>query len=268
MRISEARRESSSSQAASKTSRCARAAQIAKTRCSAKALRALASQRHPRNVSRAYNGMGPRPLFTTHSARQAASVELFIVAHPCRKQGCPDSGQLAHRRPLSAPEHAQATPSFGQSWPISRLGARPVGRAVGIAHRRRQGRGLFSGELPPTDLLLTRSPSATRPPSCRTSSPSACSPSSSRSASTDRSRPGVGLESELGLGLGLGLVLGLESTLALALTLTLPLGLPRTGQPRAARHRLRQGRAHRADHARAGVGARGRALRRRLARAH
>ena len=45
---------------------------------------------HPHNVSRAYNGMGPRPLFTTHSAHQAASVELFIVAHPCQKQGCPD----------------------------------------------------------------------------------------------------------------------------------------------------------------------------------
>ena len=65
---------------------------------------------HPPNVSRAYNGMGPRLLFTTHSARQAASVELFIVAHPCRKQGCPDSGQLARPRPLSAPEHASGHP--------------------------------------------------------------------------------------------------------------------------------------------------------------
>ena len=92
----------------------------------AKALRALASQRHstPTNVSRACNGMGPRPLFTTHSARQAASVELFIVAHPCRKQGCPDSGQLAHRRPLSAPEHASGHPELR---PVS--AHRPVGGA-------------------------------------------------------------------------------------------------------------------------------------------
>ena len=79
---------------------------------------------HPPNVSRAYNGMGPRPLFTTHSARQAASVELFIVAHPCRKQGCPDSGQLAHRRPLSAPEHASGHPELR---PVS--AHRPVGGA-------------------------------------------------------------------------------------------------------------------------------------------
>ena len=85
-----------------------------------KALRALASQRHSTPTQRQLRS---RPLFTTHSARQAASVELFIVAHPCRKQGCPDSGQLARPRPLSAPEHAQATPSFGQSRPVGRLGA-------------------------------------------------------------------------------------------------------------------------------------------------
>lgn len=79
---------------------------------------------HPPNVSRAYNGMGPRPLFTTHSAHQAASVELFIVAHPCRKQGCPDSGQPARPWPLSAPEHASGHPELR---PVS--AHQPVGGA-------------------------------------------------------------------------------------------------------------------------------------------
>ena len=237
-----------------------------------KALRALASQRHstPTQTSAAHTTAWAPALFSppTLPTRPHRSSSSSSHIHVESKAAQTRASRLA--RGLSQRQSTpQATPSFGQSRPISRLGARPIGRAVGIAHRRLHGRGLFSGELFTTDnLLLARSPSATRPPSCRTSSPLACSPFSSRSASTDRSRLGVGLESELGLGLGLGLVLGLGSTLALTLTLALPLGLPLTGQPRAARHRLRQGRAHRADHARAGVGARGRALRRRLDRAH
>ena len=183
----------------------------------AKALRARASQRHSTPTQRQprIQRHGPPPslpptLPTRPHRSSSISSHIHVESKAAQTRASWLTGGLSQRQ--STP---QATPSFGQSRPIGRLGARPVGRAVGIAHRRRQGRGLFSGELPPTDLLLTRSPSATRPPSCRTSSPWACSPSSSRSASTDRSWLGVGLESELGLGLGLGLVLGLGSTLAL-----------------------------------------------------
>ena len=120
----------------------------------AKALRALASQRHstPTQTSAAHTTawapalFSPPTLPTRPHRSSSSSSHIHVESKAAQTRASWLTGGLSQRQ--STP---QATPSFGQSRPISRLGARPIGRAVGIAHRRRQGRGLFPGEIsPPT----------------------------------------------------------------------------------------------------------------------
>ena len=67
---------------------------------------------------------GPPPSFHHPLCPPGRICRALYRRTSCRKQGCPDSGQLAHPRPLSAPEHASGHPELR---PVS--AHQPVGGA-------------------------------------------------------------------------------------------------------------------------------------------